>query len=78
MNEQMNELQERGQVWTEKMFEAKEDNWKLEELCKDKEKEVKKRRQEVKEKAINLLNLHILTPNPAYQRADGLNPTKVS
>jgi hypothetical protein len=33
---------------------------------------------QVKQKAIDLLNLHILTPNPAYQRADGLNPTKLA
>eukprot|EP00520_Triparma_pacifica_P004066 CAMPEP_0118651542 /NCGR_PEP_ID=MMETSP0785-20121206/10842_1 /TAXON_ID=91992 /ORGANISM="Bolidomonas pacifica, Strain CCMP 1866" /LENGTH=506 /DNA_ID=CAMNT_0006544003 /DNA_START=118 /DNA_END=1635 /DNA_ORIENTATION=- len=78
MNETLNTLQQRGQIFTEQMFEAKEANWKLEDLCKEKEKEVKRRREEVKQKAIDLLNLHVLTPNPAYQRADGLNPTKLA
>ena len=51
MNETLNTLQQRGQIFTEQMFQAKEENWKLEDLCKERAKEVKKKREDVSKRA---------------------------
>jgi len=36
-------------------------------------KETESYRSKAKSEAIDVMNLHILTPNPAYSRADGAN-----
>ena len=38
--------------------------------------QIRKYREHTKQSAIDVLNLHRFTKNPAHQRADGLNPTK--
>lgn len=35
-----------------------------------------KYRELAKKSAIKVMNLHVLTPNPAYSRADGVNISK--
>eukprot|EP01038_Epipyxis_sp_PR26KG_P016376 gene16376-22323_t len=39
-------------------------------------KETDKYRSMAKKAAIEVMNIHVLTPNPAYQRADGVNIAK--
>jgi hypothetical protein len=78
MNASLGNLQKRGDLFTRQMLQSKLKVSKLKELCKEADSLIVKNRDRTKTKAIGLLNLHTLTPNEAYQRADGLNPTKLA
>ena len=78
MNESLATLQRRGDVFTRNMLDSKLHVAQLQMACKEADALIVANRQKTKKKAIGLLNLHVLTPNDAYQRADGLNPTKLA
>jgi len=78
MNASLGALQKRGDLFTRQMLQSKLKVSKLQDLCREADALIIKNRDRTKAKAIGLLNLHSLTPNEAYQRADGLNPTKLA
>ena len=60
------------------MLNAKIQVSTLQQAVKDADALIAKNTQRNKKKAIGLLNLHTQTSNEAYQRADGLDPTKLA
>jgi len=78
MNTTLAGLQKRGDVFTRNMLNAKIQVQTLQQALKDADALIAKNTQRNKKKAIGLLNLHTQTANEAYQRADGLDPTKLA
>ena len=78
MNATLASLQQRGDVFTRSMLNSKRRVSQLTDAIREADDLILKNRDRTKKKAIGLLNLHSLTPHEAYQRADGLNPTKLA
>lgn len=66
-------LQDKGAKFTKLSHMEKKKNEDLEDAINFITKETEKYRQMSKSKAIEVMNVHVLTPNPAYSRADGVN-----
>ena len=64
-------LQEKGDYFMRLTIIEKKRLGDLEEALTHIRKETEKYRSQTKSTAIEIMNLNILTPNPAYQRADG-------
>ena len=78
MNDTLATLQQRGDIFTRNMLNSKLKVAQMQMALKEADALIVANRDKTKKKAIGLLNLHVLTPNDAYQRADGLNPTKLA
>ncbi|GMI11812.1 hypothetical protein TrVE_jg6525 [Triparma verrucosa] len=78
MNDTLATLQQRGDIFTRNMLNSKLRVAQMQMALKEADALIVANRDKTKKKAIGLLNLHVLTPNDAYQRADGLNPTKLA
>jgi hypothetical protein len=66
-------LQEKGDRFTKLSLIEKKRCQDLEDAIRYISKETEKYRAMAKKTAIQVMNIHVLTPNPAYQRADGVN-----
>ena len=69
-------LQEKGDRFTKLSLVEKKRCSDLEDAIHYITKETDKFRDMAKKVAIEVMNIHVLTPNPAYQRADGVNVGK--
>lgn len=69
-------LQEKGDRFTKLSLVEKKRLADLEDAISYIAKETDKFRDMAKKVAIEVMNIHVLTPNPAYQRADGVNVGK--
>ena len=78
MNDTLAGLQKRGDVFTRNMLNAKIQVSQLQAAVKEADEKIATNTLRNKKKAIGLLNLHTQTENEAYQRADGLDPTKLA
>jgi len=71
-------LQARGDHFTRQLLQEKQRVSQLEASLKDLTKDISQVRCENKTKAIGLLNKHATTTKDAYQRVDGLDPTRLA
>lgn len=78
MTDTLTALQARGDKFTRQLLQEKQRVSQLEIQLKDVNKQVSVIREENKKKAVNLLNMHTTTTNSAYQRVDGLDPTRLA
>lgn len=69
----LGQLQEKGDRYTKLALVEKKRLADLEDAISFISKETNKYRDMAKKVAIEVMNIHVLTPNPAYQRADGVN-----
>jgi hypothetical protein len=75
-NEILGDLQEKGDLFTKSSVVERKRQADLEDAIQHIVSETEKYRAKAKSSAIDVMNLHILTPNPAYSRADGVNIAK--
>lgn len=66
-------LQNRGDQYTKNAIIEKKRLEELEDALRHISVEIEKYRSKAKAAAIEVMNLHIMTPNPAYSRADGVD-----
>jgi hypothetical protein len=66
-------LQDKGDRYTKLALVERKRQQDLEEAISYIIKESENYRERAKKSAIDVMNIHVLTPNPAYQRADGVN-----
>ena len=78
MTDTLTALQARGDKFTRQLLQERQRVSQLEAQLKDVNKQVSSIREENKKKAVNLLNMHTTTTNSAYQRVDGLDPTRLA
>lgn len=78
MTDTLTALQARGDKFTRRLLQEKQRVSQLEAQLKDVNKQVSKIREENKKKAVKLMNMHTTTTNSAYQRVDGLDPTRLA
>lgn len=71
-------LQARGDHFTRQLLQEKQRVSQLEGSLSDLTEEISNVRSENKRKAIGLLNKHTTTTKNAYQRVDGLDPTRLA
>lgn len=71
-------LQARGDHFTRQLLQEKQRVVKLETQMQEADSNISDIRESNKKKAIELLNMYTTTTNGAYNRADGLNPTRVA
>jgi len=71
-------LQARGDHFTRQLLQEKQRVSQLEGSLNDLTEEISNVRSENKRKAIGLLNKHTTTTKNAYQRVDGLDPTRLA
>jgi hypothetical protein len=69
-------LQGKGDKFTKLALIEKKKMNDLEDAISFVIKETNKYREKAKKSAIDVMNVHVLTPNPAYSRADGVNIAK--
>jgi chromosome segregation ATPase len=69
-------LQGKGDKYTKLALIEKKKMTDLEDAISYIIKETESYREKAKKAAIDVMNVHVLTPNPAYQRADGVNIAK--
>lgn len=69
-------LQGKGDKFTKLSIVEKKKNTDLEDAIQYVSSETDKYRSMAKKAAIEVMNVHVLTPNPAYSRADGVNIAK--
>ncbi|KAL9190768.1 hypothetical protein ACHAXT_000474 [Thalassiosira profunda] len=68
-------LQARGDLFTRKLIQEKQRTARLEIELNDVNAKITALRESNKDKAMRLLNKHTSTPNDAYHRVDGVQPT---
>ena len=78
MTDTLTALQARGDKFTRQLLQEKQRVSQLESQLKDVNKQVSRIREENKKAAVKLLNMHTTTTNSAYQRVDGLDPTRLA
>jgi hypothetical protein len=78
MTDTLTALQARGDKFTRQLLQEKQRVSQLEAQLKDVNKQVSRIREDNKKKAVKLLNMHTTTTNSAYQRVDGLDPTRLA
>ena len=71
--ETLGSLQEKGDRFTKLAIVETKRKADLEDAVRYISNESDKYRGMAKKIAIEVMNIHVLTPNPAYQRADGVN-----
>ena len=71
-------LQARGDKFTRQLLQEKQRVSQLETQLKEVNNEMSEIREANKERAVKLLNMHTTTTNSAYQRVDGLDPTRLA
>jgi len=71
-------LQARGDHFTRQLLQEKQRVSQFEANLKELNDQITEVREENKKKAIDLLNNHATTTNSAYQRVDGLDPTRLA
>eukprot|EP01040_Poterioochromonas_malhamensis_P015402 gene15402-17233_t len=72
----LGDLQGKGDKFTKLALMEKKKMNDLEDAINFIIKETNKYREKAKKAAIDVMNIHVLTPNPAYSRADGVNIAK--
>jgi len=75
-SEVLSTLQAKGDSFAKMTVIEKKRLADLEDAIEHISAETDKYREKAKKSAIDVMNLHILTPNPAYQRADGVSVGK--
>lgn len=75
-SEVLGTLQSRGDEYTKAAIIEKKRLEELEDALRHITVEIEKYRSKAKKSAIDVMNLHTLTPNPAYSRADGVDVEK--
>lgn len=75
-SEVLGELQGKGDHFTKLSVVERKRMADLEDAIKYIDRETEKFRSKAKLTAIDVMNLHVLTPNPAYSRADGVSVNK--
>jgi len=75
-SEVLGNLQSRGDEYTKAAIIEKKRLEELEDALRHITVEIDKYRSKAKKSAIDVMNLHTLTPNPAYSRADGVDVEK--
>jgi hypothetical protein len=75
-SEVLGELQGKGDYFTKLSVVERKRMADLEDAISYIERETEKFRSKAKLTAIDVMNLHVLTPNPAYSRADGVSVNK--
>lgn len=75
-SKQLEKLQKKGDEFTRKIVMEKKRQVDLESAIRHVRDEVEVYRNRSKKSAIDVMNLHILTPNPAFQKADGCEVAK--
>lgn len=78
ITETLTALQARGDQFTRQLLQEKQRVSQLEAQLKDVNKQVSVIREDNKKMAVKLLNMHTTTTNSAYQRVDGLDPTRLA
>ncbi len=78
ITESLSALQARGDHFTRQLLQEKQRASQLETNLKELNEQIAEVREENKKKAIDLLNKHTSTTNSAYQRVDGLDPTRLA
>ncbi len=78
MTDTLTALQARGDKFTRQLLQEKQRATQLESQLKDVNIQVSKIREENKKKAVKLLNMHTTTTKTAYQRVDGVDPTRLA
>ena len=78
MTDTLTALQARGDRFTRQLLQEKQRATQLESQLKDVNDQVSKIREDNKKKAVKLLNMHTTTTKSAYQRVDGLDPTRLA
>jgi len=78
LTETLAALQARGDHFTRQLLQEKQRVSQLEASLNDLTEEITNVRSENKRKAIGLLNKHATTTKNAYQRVDGLDPTRLA
>ena len=75
-SEVLGELQGKGDYFTKLSVVERKRTADLEDAIAYIDRETEKFRSKAKLTAIDVMNLHVLTPNPAYTRADGVSVNK--
>ena len=78
MTDTLTTLQARGDKFTRQLLQEKQRASQLESQLKDVNSQVSKIREENKKKAVKLLNMYTTTTKTAYQRVDGVDPTRLA
>jgi len=78
ITESLAKLQGRGDHFTRQLLQEKQRVSQLETNLKELNEQITEVREDNKKKAIDLLNKHTTTTNSAYQRVDGLDPTRLA
>lgn len=73
ISESLGDLQGKGDKFTRLSLMEKKRQMDLTEAINYIQSETDKFRSKAKQSAIDVMNIHVLTPNPAYSRADGVN-----
>ena len=71
--ETLDSLQSKGNHFTKVSVSERKREADLEDAISHISTETEKYRSWAKTAAIDVMNLHVLTPNPAYSRADGVD-----
>ena len=78
VTESLSALQERGDRFTRQLLQEKQRVARLEASLKEVTNAIQETRCQNKKQAIKLLNKHTTTAKDAYQRVDGINPTRLA
>ena len=74
----IDKLQSRGDLFTRQLIKEKKRTNELQVRLKEVNAQIAQIRESNKQKAICLLNKYSTTPNDAYHRVDGVNPTSLA
>ena len=74
----IDKLQTRGDIFTRQLIKEKKRTNELQVKVKEVNAQISEIRESNKQKAICLLNKYSTTPNDAYHRVDGVNPTSLA
>eukprot|EP00986_Skeletonema_menzelii_P015879 scaffold12865_cov152-Skeletonema_menzelii.AAC.16 len=74
----IDKLQARGDLFTRQLIKEKKRTNELQIKLKEVNAQIAEIRESNKQKAICLLNKYSTTPNDAYHRVDGVNPTSLA
>jgi hypothetical protein len=74
----IDQLQARGDLFTRQLIQEKQRIGHLQLKLKEVNENIARHRDANKKMAMGLLNKHTTTPNDAYHRVDGVNPTRLA
>jgi len=78
MKNRIEQIQARGDLFARQLMNEKQRIVQLQSKLSDFNRKIGDVRENNKKKAVALLNMHTTTTNDAYQRADGLDPTRLA